>query len=305
MFSISQDNAAAPTPSASPVPEPGSSTMQESVTCAMPKELTLETLTDTLPLSSEQIEADDDIDAEILKKAFGLLSNKNDLKAFLKQDESCAVTALDQYDQGLLHYAIHQGLRESAELLIGSGVSIRQQAATGLQAIHIAAIRGDVRCLTLLQYKGAFHYEYPVTISLQDEVLQVNALQMAVLFGHMGAIDFLFDLYKKSDQSFSRTILHLAVLANRPDSLACLLKQSFINTPLRFDEKFGLHQEIPLHLAKRLGHTECAELLQHHMLQHGVDTSRTASHSPGFFAAQTTPVDRSSPSSRHGASVSH
>lgn len=118
----------------------------------------------------------------------------------------------------------------------------------------------------------------------------MNALQLTILFGHTVAIDYLFNIYKEPGSLYimgSYTVLYLAVLANRPDSLKCLLEHPSIKARKHFGEKPDIHQEIAFHLAKRLDYVECADILQHNALQ-------TTSYSSLSFFPASTPVHSSS-----------
>ncbi len=105
----------------------------------------------------------------------------------------------------------------------------------------------------MLYYHGALCSEKLMEISLHNEILEVNALQLAILFGHTVAIDYLFNIYKEPSSLYimgSYTVLYLAVLANRPDSLKCLLEHPSIKARKHFGEKPDIHQETTFHLAK-------------------------------------------------------
>lgn len=285
-------------PVSSPTPPPAMPMMASSSSISLPEPVLIpsssktpdqfmpETLISTLPASSEHIMAKDDLDCDILKTGFEILSRENhaaDWAAFLNEEEDVAVTAIDQYGQSLLHYAIHLGRPESAEKLIKGGASLGASTATGLQALHIAAARGNVKCLDKLLNRGALARENLVTISLQGEPVQINALHVAILFGHRDAISYLFGIYSKTyllksgllflpDGSY--TVLHLPVFANRPDTLAWLLNHPVIQTQGCFDHSC----KTVLHLAKHSGYADCVDILQ-------PSTSQTASSSS---AAPTT-----------------
>ncbi|MGQ3892507.1 ankyrin repeat domain-containing protein [Legionella sp. CNM-4043-24] len=225
-------------------------------------------ITNTIPRSAGHIKAGDKDDKAFLRKGFEILSKGDDaaaLSSFLNEDENeYMTTSKDQHGQTLLHYAVYMGHCKSTELLIRMGVSMPAQTASGLQATHIAILRGHIDLLNVLVNKGCFAQEQLVKIKIGDQALSVNSLHLAVLCGHEKITG---ELLKRASRELPHRVnsqfnlLHLAVYADNRDMLAFLLNHPKLDNNEDLYNEHDRNGYAPLHLAIQRGLRDCVELL--------------------------------------------
>ncbi|KTD31036.1 Leucine-rich repeat protein [Legionella moravica] len=222
----------------------------------------------TIPQSAEKIEADDKVALAFLQEGFEILA-KGDAATFMapfldKDEDMISVEAKDNEGQSLLHYAVYKGHCETTKLLIRAGASLFEKTASGLQPVHIAVLQGHIDCIKVLAHHGQFAREQPVDIKVGDEALSVKSFHLAVLCGQIKLIDELLKIDPKENllrRGGEFNVLHLAVYANNPAMLTFLLNHPKVENNKDLYNGYDSNGYAPLHLAIKLGHRDCFDIL--------------------------------------------
>ncbi|RUR19034.1 hypothetical protein ELY21_05780 [Legionella sp. km535] len=222
----------------------------------------------TIPQSAEEIEADDEVELTLLQEGFEILAKGDDatfMARFLDKDKDMfPATTKDNYGQSLLHYAVYKGHCETTKLLVRAGASLSEKTASGLQPVHIAVLQGHIDCIKVLAHHGQFAREQPVDIKVGDEALSVKSFHLAVLCGQIKLIDELLKIDPKENllrRGGEFNVLHLAVYANNPAMLTFLLNHPKVENNKDLYNGYDSNGYAPLHLAIKLGHRDCFDIL--------------------------------------------
>lgn len=150
--------------------------------------------------------------------------------------------------------AAEKGNREALLFLLSNGANKYARTRDGMDALHMAAMGGQVSIIEMLVKEYAFNVNSTCCA-------QYTPLHYAAIHGKVGAINTLMELGARATMVdvLDRTALHFAAEAGRADSIVCLI--SIHNFDPNVRDRLG---RTPLHNAAECGKFEAVtELIAH------------------------------------------